>query len=310
MDSKPHSTIVDTAREAIPNHPNGILELIKDKIPYLTKSEKRVGQYLLADPLRLANTSGKEVANAVGVSEPTVVRFCRNVGCAGFKDLKLLLMQHLAVKQAFRDSEIDRLPKSGTYIERLHHVAEKALKQAAHAVDARDIETAAKIIAASGRLFIYGVGGSSAALAEEAHNRFFRLKIASSTFTDSYLQRMSASTLSEKDAVLLISSTGRPRSLIESLELARHYGAKSVTIAPKQSPLANNADVCLETMLSQTGVAPHQPSPMRYSQLFVLDCLAHRVAVLLGGRADESLERVRASIAMLHGIVPEQPIGD
>ena len=69
-------------------------------------------------------------------------------------------------------------------------------------------------------------------------------------------------------------------------------------------------DLCIHVGLSQAGVHEFQPNPMRYGQLFVIDMLAFRVAEALGPVAKRVLRQTRASIASLHGIAPQQPIGD
>ena len=49
---------------------------------------------------------------------------------------------------------------------------------------------------------------------------------------------------------------------------------------------------------------------MRFAQLFVIDRLAHAVAAVVGERAHVALRKMRGSVAWLHGIAPQQPIGD
>lgn len=262
-------------------------------------------------PERFVNASVKEVAQIADVSEATVVRFGRNLGCEGFKDLKISLAQQLAVKQAIRDSANGRgQSNTGTYLDLICSSAVEALRNASRRIHPDDIENAAQMIASCKRVFVYGVGGSSAILAMEAHNRLFRLNIASSYYTDSYMQRMSASTLGPDDVGVFISTTGRPRSLQESAELAKYYGAKCIAIADRNSALAQHVNICLDVELSQSGVIHEQPNPMRFAQLAVIDCLAHRTAMILGEDTKKLLARVRSSVATMHGIVPQQPIGD
>src|SRR5690554_2560595 len=47
------------------------------------------------------HSSMADLAREVGVSEPTIVRFCRAIGCSGFQDLKLKLAQSLAAGASF-----------------------------------------------------------------------------------------------------------------------------------------------------------------------------------------------------------------
>lgn len=287
------------------------VSIVREAYPNLSKSDKKIADFLLEKPDHFIRASVKEVSAITGVSDATVVRFGRNMGCDGFKDLKILLAQYLAIEQAYKDAADGKvLSSTGSFAEQIYHSAVMILEQAVRSVNLDTIDKAATIISESRRVFIYGTGGSSGVLATELHNRLFRLNVMTTAFTDDYLQRMSASTLASNDSILVISSTGRPRSLQESVEIAQHYGAKCVAITDKNSVLSAQADVCIHVELSQSGVAHNQPNPMRFAQLFVIDCLSHRIAQLLGKEAEESLQRVRASIASIHGIVSQQPIGD
>ncbi len=293
------------------NHATDFLSVVRQAYPTLSKSDKKIAQFLLETPERFANASVKDVSNIAGVSDATVVRFGRNLGCGGFKDLKILLVKHLATKQALADAGNAPVDLStGSFVDRIHRSALTVLEQAARHIKPDKLDEAAQIIHQARRVFIYGTGGSSGILAAELHNRLFRLNIMATPFTDNYLQRMSASTLTAADAIIILSSTGRPRSLQDSMELAQHYGAKCVAITDESSVLSVQADVCIHVELSQFGVAHNQPNPMRFAQLFAIDCLCYQVASLLGDEAEKSLQRVRASVASLHGIVPQQPIGD
>lgn len=298
-----------------------LLSSIKKAYPELSRSDRKIAQVLLDTPEQFVNASVKEVAQIANVSDATVVRFGRNLGCEGFKDLKILLAQNLAVDHVLKDKALkDKAPKDaengnpsidrGSFINQIYHASSSVLEQAAQSIQIETLENAAGIIAGARRVFIYGTGGSSGILAMEIQNRLFHLNVMATAYTDSYLQCMSASTLNQGDVALFISSTGRPRSLQECAELAHHYGASCIAITDQSSALARQADVCIHVGISQSEGVPNQPNPMRYAQLFAIDCLAHRTALLIGDTAEQTLQRVRTSIASMHGVLPQQPIGD
>jgi RpiR family carbohydrate utilization transcriptional regulator len=194
--------------------------------------------------------------------------------------------------------------------DRLFDTIIDALSRTRETLNEKDLQAAAVAVAKAARVVVYGIGGSSAALAGEIHNRLFRLDIPAMVFTDGYAQRMSAAILSPGDVAIFLSSTGRPRELQESMELAKHYKATCIAITDVDSPLGRDADICLHVGLSPSGVEEFQPNPMRFAQLFVIDRLAYAVASSLGERAHQMLRRARGSVAWLHGIAPQQPIGD
>src|SRR3546814_12319910 len=122
------------------------------------------------------------------------------------------------------------------------------------------------------------------------------------------MQLMTAATLGESDVAFFIASTGRPRALLDSADLAKHYVARCVGIGPAESPLGRLLDVCINMHPEGPSVDEFQPSPMRYAQLFALDSIAFRVASLIETQASTTLARTRARVAAPPGGVPNQPI--
>lgn len=303
-----------------PSDSGDILPRLESMMDSMTRSEVRIAKRILAAPDEFVRSSVRSVASDLGVSEPTILRFCRAVGCEGFKDLKFRLIQELALSQAMSD-QAERASKAavpggpalrspGPDEDRVFETIIEALTRTRDALVYEDLLKSAQAIAKAGRVVIYGIGGSSAALAAEAHNRLFRLNIPVMVFTDGYTQRMSAAILAEGDVALFISSTGRPRELQESLELAKYYKATCIAITDRETPLGRDSDLCLHVGLAAVGVEEIQPNPMRFAQLFVIDRLAYSVASVLGEQAHVALRRMRGSVAWLHGITPQQPIGD
>jgi RpiR family carbohydrate utilization transcriptional regulator len=297
-----------------------ILPRLERMMDSMTRSEIRIARKLLESPSEFVRSSVRAIAADLGVSEPTILRFCRAVGCEGFKDLKFRLIQELALTQAMTDQAARTARPAGTSEiatgakdpngDRVFETIIEALTRTRDTLSNKDLQSCAQAIAKAGRVVVYGIGGSSAALAAEAHNRLFRFNIPIMVFTDGYTQRMSAAILSEGDVALFISSTGRPRELQESLELAKYYKATCIAITDKDTPLGREADICLHVGLQVTGAEEFQPNPMRFAQLFVIDRLAHAVAGVVGERAHVALRKMRGSVAWLHGIAPQQPIGD
>ena len=302
-----------------------VLPRLESMMDSMTRSEVKIARRILAAPNDFVRASVRSAAADLGVSEPTILRFCRAIGCDGFKDLKFRLIQELALSQAMTDQS-ERATKTaratGTGAigpgatgkdrdnDRVFDTIIEALTRTRDTLVYKDLLSSAQAIAKAGRVVVYGIGGSSAALASEVHNRLFRLNIPVMVFTDGYTQRMSAAILAEGNVALFVSSTGRPRELQESLELAKYYKATCIAITDKETPLGRDADICLHVGLAASGVEEIQPNPMRFAQLFVIDRLAYEVAAVLGEHAHLALRRMRGSVAWLHGIAPQQPIGD
>ena len=66
-----------------------MLARIERQSETLSRAERRVADWVLAHPREAADATLAEVARSCGASEPTVIRFCRTVGLAGFRELTL-----------------------------------------------------------------------------------------------------------------------------------------------------------------------------------------------------------------------------
>jgi RpiR family carbohydrate utilization transcriptional regulator len=60
-----------------------LLQHIAQSRHLLRKSELKVADHVLLDPAAVMHSSMADLAHSVGISEPTIVRFCRAIGCSG-----------------------------------------------------------------------------------------------------------------------------------------------------------------------------------------------------------------------------------
>jgi len=202
---------------------------------------------------------------------------------------------------------------ANTGMEVAQHVYEATSQALANAFAQRDpaaLEAAVSCLDQARRLFCFGVGGSSANVAREAENRFFRLDIAASATSDAYKQRIIASTSGKNDVLLVFSVTGRPRSLVDSARTARLAEARVIAVTAPQTPLADQADILIPLVAFDEEKLFYMPNRGRYGQLFILDCLA----TLLGARRMKTvaskLWNARTMLAELNGKAENQPVGD
>src|SRR5690348_18492469 len=64
---------------------------IRALLPTLQPSMRQVAEQVLADTGATASLTVTELASASGVSEATVIRFCKAIGFAGYPQLRLAL---------------------------------------------------------------------------------------------------------------------------------------------------------------------------------------------------------------------------
>lgn len=291
--------------------PEDIISVIKQTAPALRPSERRVAEAILADVNFALHSANGELARRAGVSEPTVTRFSRAVGCAGVRELKVKLAQSLVVGRIYLEEPPradDKLGKPTVWqiiLEDIHRAINTAERQLVVA----DFERAAEAIASCSKLITFGVGGGSTMIANEAKHRFFRLGVAASNYSDGHLMRMVAATLDKKDVVLAISTTGRPKEVIDAAAIAREYGATVIAVTKPNSPLAMAADISLGLYVPETPNAL-KPTASRFAFLAALDLLAALTAYRSPRDTQERMRRIKYALSKFGDGDVEGPLGD
>jgi glucokinase len=253
----------------------------------LSPAEKRVADHVLAHPRSVMSDPIAQIALAADVSQPTVIRFCRSLGCAGLSDFKLRLASGLTGTVPLTHTQVtgdDTTVEMGVKV--LANTA-SAILQVRDRLSRDTIDRAIDLLVAADRTEFYGVG-QYGVVAEDAQFKFLRLGLASVACTDTRLQQLSASVLRPGVVAVLISSSGKLPELIAVAETARARGAKVLAITAAQSPLARKADVAL-VVDSVEDVNTQLPMIGRILYLLMIDILAVGVAMRRGTRSAAAL---------------------
>lgn len=269
----------------------------------LTPSEQRIAIIVRSSFEAATRMTIAELASRAKVSQPTVTRFCASLGCESFADFKLNLATTLTVASAYLNNERNI---SDDIANLAHTTAKRATSAIRECLDQLDTQTLSEAIAAIAgckRLDIYGQGGGSAAIVEDAKLRFFRLGIPVCAYIDGHQQRMSAATLDTGCCVLAISNSGRSKPVVEAVEIARSFGAQAIALTRPATPLAAAADLVVPVVIPEND-SVLLPTPSRYAHLAVIDTLAAGVAIKLGKKALNTLRRVRYTVARIGVAIP------
>ncbi|MDR3472096.1 MAG: MurR/RpiR family transcriptional regulator [Devosia sp.] len=287
-----------------------VLATIKDSYSELRPAERRVADVVLDDVALAVDASNAEIARRANVSEPTVTRFCRAIGCEGVRDFKLKLARSLVVGQLYLGPAESKPVADGSPLWSVVLAeAHNALNAVERSIDPQSVLDAADLIAGAGQVLVFGLGGSSTALAQEMQNRLFRYGVRAVAHADIYMLRMTAATLKPNDVVIAISGTGRTHETIEVVELAKYYRAKAICITAPDTKLAALADTALSVSVPEHP-DPLKPTASRYAFLAVIDLVSAAVGYRLDKEARETLRRIKHTVLSHRNGSVLEPLGD
>jgi glucokinase len=281
---------------------SAILGQIQRARPNLSPAERRVADHVLAHPRAVLNDPVAEIARAAQVSQPTVIRFCRTLGCEGLSDFKLRLASGLTGTIPVTHTQVtrdDSVLELGTKV--LGNTASSILQVRDH-LNRDSIDRAIALLTQARRVDCFAVGYYGT-VAQDAQYKFLRLGLPSGAYTETRVQAMAAQVLGPGDVAFVISPTGRKEELLAVADAARERGAAVIAITSSQSPLARKADVAL-IVDHVEDVELHLPMVSRVLHLLMVDIVAVGLAMqrqtalapLAGGELEDASPGPRARL--------------
>ncbi|MDC5838887.1 MurR/RpiR family transcriptional regulator [Vibrio europaeus] len=281
-----------------------IISQITERFSALRDAEKKVAKLIMDDIQTAANASITELAENAEVSEATITRFAKAVGCKNVRDMKIKLAQTLTVGQRFILEPPDQSGYQGIY-----ESIKQSLDINRNLINEADIDTAVGWLHNARQVISIGMGGGSTIASQEMQHRLFRLGYPVVAYNDGLLARMIASTADSNDVLVMLSATGYTPTIIETAELAKQYGVKIIAITPSSTPLSDIADLTLAIEHQETDFI-YKPSASRYAMLALVDVLSMALAVNHKRRSRDKLRRLKLALDSYRGGLDRQPLGD
>ena len=262
---------------------SAILGQIRRARESLSPAERRVAEHVLAHAHAALNEPIAEIARAAQVSQPTVIRFCRSLGCEGLSDFKLRLASGLSGTVPLTHTQVtgdDSTLELGVKV--LSNTA-SAVLQLREQLNSEQLGRAIEMLAAAERIAFYAVGHYGV-VADDAQFKFLRFGLPAASHTDARLQLLAAQVMRAGEVAVIISSSGQLDDLLAVADAARARGAAVLAITAGHSALARKADVVL-VVDHVEDVATHVPMVSRILHLLLIDILAVGVAMRHSGPA-------------------------
>lgn len=231
--------------------------MVKQKIrniyAALRPSERKVADYILSYKGKAGDLLIEELAKEAKVSQPTVVRFVKAAGYSSFRDFKYEMIQDETGKMAegreeeiglygFRLSSSDKLEEiPGKIITTSIQMLEETLKS----IRKKEFERAVDAILEAENIVLYGVENSICTV-NDLLTKLTYLGLNCRTYTDYYLQNVSARNLTRKDLAIGISYSGYSKNTVEMMQVAKKAGARTLVLTNFENALiAKYADILL-----------------------------------------------------------------
>lgn len=271
-----------------------LLDRLRIRLEELNRSERKVANVILEAPAAATSLSIASLAQAAGVSEPTVNRFCRNFGAKGYPDFKIKLAQSLAGGTPYVTRAVTPGDTATQYTHKIFGATIAALDEAQREVDMTAVEQMVDYLTQAKQIHFFGLGASGA-VAQDAQHKFFRFNLPVMAYMDVLMQRMVAAACHTGDVVVIISYTGRTKELVDIAKVARDAGAVVLGITAPDSPLSHQCTATLEVATPED-TDHYMPMTSRVIQLTLIDALATGVTLRRGEDFLPHLKKIKDSL--------------
>lgn len=269
-------------------------ERIQLRLDSLSRSERRVGEWIVANMSQAIDASIQEVSELVGVSQPTVIRFCRSMDTTGFRDLRKHLIAALQRPDSYSHHDVDIADDANSAAGKVVESSINALVDLRTSVGAMPFDEAVTAMRSARQLMFVGLGASGLVV-QDARHKYFRLGIPCGVALDAQTIRQQAAIAYPDDVFIAVSHTGNWPDLVESMSIARARGATVIVLSDPRSSLAEVAPLVFGCHpVEDTSV--FTPMTSRLTHLALLDALQVALALKLGAEAEENLRQTKLAL--------------
>lgn len=263
--------------------------------------ERRIADYILEEPHLLRDYSSQQLANALKISQSSVVKFSQKLGFKGYPDLKYSIGESLARGGGGeRDNVVEQRPADphSALAESLWHSKTQAEQETCLINPSTKVDAIAEAIGKAGKVFIIGLGEDGIA-ARWFAGRLSLLDILTVHHFDPVLMTTSIATAAADDALIVFSEHGQQAALCH---IAREFRGRQGKVISVTRHTANPLRAqCNQSLLVSAHDERAHIEPLLYQA--ALRHLLDMLFVILAENGDGRLEKYSANLERIGNLL-------
>ncbi len=261
----------------------------------LSPSERKVAEYILKHPDKVVHLSVAKLAENSGSSQAAIIRLCNRLDMYGYQELKVRIAVDLQEDEAPIYQEITSQDNVESIIKKISYNNIHSIRDTLKILDVGHVKAAIAALINAEKIYFYGIGASGL-IAQDAQQKFMRIRKASFAFADVHMQLTSAALVTPRDAVVGISYSGETPEIIRVVQIAKDNGATIISISKLgQTALSKVSDILLNVSSTENEIRSG-PTASRITQLNVIDILYLGVAAHNYDEYLDYLEKTRRTV--------------
>ena len=216
-----------------------VLDIICASLDSFFESERKIGTYIIQHTAEVVDMTVGELAQACGVSDASVSRFCKKINMKGFHHLKITLAKEISEK-GIEEDEVSNHISVNDIEQSLKNILANKVTEITQTVSMMDAKQLSEILNKlnMARTVQFFAVGNTIPVAIDGAFKLNQIGIPAVSGTIWETQIGYTYNMTAEDVVIAISNSGESTAVLRALEAAKSAGATTLSITNSEKSSA------------------------------------------------------------------------
>lgn len=216
-----------------------VLDIICASLDSFFESERKIGTYIIQHTAEVVDMTVGELAQACGVSDASVSRFCKKINMKGFHHLKITLAKEISEK-GIEEEEVSNHISVNDIEQSLKNILANKVTEITQTVSMMDAKQLSEILNQlnMARTVQFFAVGNTIPVAIDGAFKLNQIGIPAVSGTIWETQIGYTYNMTAEDVVIAISNSGESTAVLRALEAAKSAGATTLSITNSEKSSA------------------------------------------------------------------------
>ena len=217
-----------------------VLDTICASLDNFFESERKIGTYIIQNTAKVVDMTIGELAQACGVSDASVSRFCKKIDMKGFHHLKITLAKEISERGKEGEEEVSNHISVNDIDQSLKNILANKVTEITQTVSMMDTKQLHKILNLlnNAKTVQFFAVGNTIPVAIDGAFKLNQIGIPAVSGTIWETQIGYTYNMTADDVVIAISNSGESTAVLRALEAARSVGATTISITNSEKSSA------------------------------------------------------------------------
>lgn len=270
-----------------------VLYKIDRQYPKLTKSEKKIADYILNTPHKIINMSVQDLSDEINTSTASIVRFSKKMTEKGFQELKIAISRYLP-EETLNNNHLELMDNESVDVLKSKMLSRvtKTMNFVSDHIENENIDMICAKMQSARTIFLFGYG-ASLVIVTDLFQKLSRIGLNVRLLQETHLFMSTLATHDERDCIIFVTNQGSHSELQSMAKVATDYQIPIITISSSNdNPIAKISDYTLIYGQTDENELRMAATTSLFAQLFTVDILYYRYIAL---NYDKSLDAITQS---------------